>query len=323
MKQLLAVIVAAVLATSLSSCGRKQSTGKRSEEPVRVGFVSNSVADFWLIAQAGTKQACKDFNAECDYRMPSQATATEQKTLIQDILIRGVSGIAVSPIDPRNQTDLLNEVASKVNLVCEDSDAPESNRICYIGTNNIEAGREAGKALLKALPQGGKVMIFVGTLDAQNAQERDQGVREAVKGSNIKVLGTLLDSTDRVKAKANCEDTLIKYPDIAALVGLWAYNGPAAAGAVRAAGKVGKVKIIAFDEETATLQAIKDGVVQATVAQNPYKIGYESVRVLAALARGQDPGLPENKYLDTGVTVVTKENVDEFWRNLEELKKKS
>ncbi|MCL5103291.1 MAG: sugar-binding protein [Armatimonadetes bacterium] len=314
MKHLLAILIAILIAASITSCGKQGTTTKNGQETVKVGFVSNAIADFWLIAKAGTIKAEKDFNAECDYRMPSQSTATEQKTIVEDIMVKGVSGIAISPIDPANQTDLLNDIAAKANLICEDSDAPKSRRICYIGTNNIEAGKAAGRELLKAVPNGGKVMAFVGTLDARNASERYQGVCETVKGSKITILGCLTDNTDRVKAKANAEDTLIKNPDIVALVGLWAYNGPACAEAVKSAGRVGKIKIIAFDEESATLQSIKDGVIDATIAQNPFMIGYESVRVLAALARKEDPKIPESKYIDTGVTVVTKANVDEFWK---------
>jgi ribose transport system substrate-binding protein len=85
---------------------------------------------------------------------------------------------------------------------------------------------------------------------------------------------------------------------------------------VKSAKRVGKVKIIAFDEEASTLQSIKDGVIDCTIAQNPFEIGYQSVRVLCALARGEDPELPPDKKIDTGVTVVTKQNVSEFWESV-------
>lgn len=283
-----------------------------------VAFVTNNVSDFWLIAKAGVKQAEQDFGADCEFRMPAQGTATEQKAIVEDLIVKGLSGIAISPVDPANQTDMLNEAAAKVNLITHDSDAPDSDRLCYIGTNNYQAGVAAGKELLKALPDGGKVVVFVGTLDAENARNRNQGVADAVKGSRIEILGTLTDNTDHAKAKANVEDTLIKHRDIAALVGLWSYNGPAIAEAVRAAGKQGKVKVVCFDEDSSTLQAVKDGVIQATVVQKPYEFGYQSVKMLAALARGEDAGIPESKVIDTGVEVITRDNVDEFWAKLKE-----
>jgi ribose transport system substrate-binding protein len=116
-------------------------------------------------------------------------------------------------------------------------------------------------------------MVFVGTLDAANAQQRLQGIKDTLQNTNIKILDVRTDNADRVRAKANAVDTFVKYPDVAALVGLWSYNGPAITGAVRDAGKVGKVKIICFDEEDETLQGIKEGTIYSTVVQQPFEFG--------------------------------------------------
>ncbi len=188
-----------------------------------------------------------------------------------------------------------------------------------MGTDNYKAGVAAGEEIKKALPDGGKVMLFVGTLEAENAFERRRGILDATRGSNVEIIGTLTDNTDHAKAKSNVEDTLVKYPDIAGLMGLWSYNGPAIAEAVKAAGKQDTVTIVCFDEEDGTLQAVKDGVIFSTVVQNPYEFGYQSMRILGALARGEDAGIPENKILDTGVEVINSENVDAFWTRLKQL----
>ena len=95
------------------------------------------------------------------------------ETLIQK---EGLAGIAVSPLDPKNQTEILNKVAEKVKLICHDSDAPESNRLFYLGTNNYLGGRQVGKLIKEALPEGGQIMIFVGKMDVLNAQQRRQGL---------------------------------------------------------------------------------------------------------------------------------------------------
>ena len=102
-------------------------------------------------------------------------------------------------------------------------------------------------------------MLFVGKLDARNAQERIQGIKEALAGSNIRIIDVRTDDVDDVRAKANAADTLVRYPDIKGLVGLWSYNGPAILNAVREAGKVGRVRIVAFDEADETLAGVKDG----------------------------------------------------------------
>ena len=102
-------------------------------------------------------------------------------------------------------------------------------------------------------------------------------------------------------------------------MGLWSYNGPAIATAVKDLNKAGKVNVVCFDEDEATLQAIKDGVIFGTVVQKPFEFGYQSVKVLTALLQGDTSVIPENKIIDTGVTIVKKENVEEFWAELKRL----
>ena len=141
--------------------------------------MSNNASSFWTIARAGTADAVKELrNVEVDFRIPSSGGAAEQQQILDDLLAKGIDGIAVSPIDPANQTDFLNKVAGQTLLICHDSDAPASKRVCYIGTDNTAAGVEAGKLIKEALPNGGKIMVFVGTLDAQNAKERFAGIKQ-------------------------------------------------------------------------------------------------------------------------------------------------
>src|SRR5207244_11566079 len=114
--------------------------------------------------------------------------------------------------------------AERTLLVCPDSDGPASKRVCYIGTDNIAAGVQAGKLIKEALPNGGKIMLFVGTLDAQNAKERFAGLKKELQGSKVEILDVRTDETDRVRAQKNVEDTLVSYADAACLGGLGSYN---------------------------------------------------------------------------------------------------
>jgi ribose transport system substrate-binding protein len=294
-----------------------------AEGKVRVAFVTNNASDFWKIAEAGTKKAAQDLGVEVLFRIPSAGTAEQQLQIVQDLVTLGVSGIAISPKDPSNQTDMLNEAAAKVNLVTQDSDAPQSNRLCYLGTNNYDAGKQAGEVLKEALPNGGKVMFFVGTLDAQNAADRKKGIEDGIAGSNITILGTRTDETDRAKAVANVEDALLTNPDLACLVGLWSYNGPAIVTGVQSSGKAGQVKIVCFDEEDATLQGVKDGIVYGTVVQQPYEFGYQSVKVLKDLAAGNRSAIPESKQIFIPTKAIKQGNVDEFWTTLKAQKGQS
>ncbi len=228
--------------------------------------------------------------------------------------------MAISPVDPANQTEMINEVAKKVLVITQDSDAPQSNRACYLGTDNIAAGRQAGDLIKEALPNGGKIMVFVGKLDARNAQERYQGIREVLQGSKIEIMDIRTDDTDRVRAKSNASDTLIKYPDVAALVGLWSYNGPAILNAVTDAGKVGQVKIVCFDEEDPTLAGVKDGAIYATVVQQPYEFGYQSVHLMAKALSGDSSVIPGNKLKIIPTLIIKRDNVEAFTTKINQLR---
>ncbi len=157
-------------------------TGTQAGEPVQIAFVTNNTSDFWNIAKAGVAKAEKEFNAKCEFLMPADGTPAEQARLVEALIARGIKGMAISPCDPANQVEMINRVAEVMPVVTQDSDAPNSNRICYIGTNNVKAGREAGKLIREALPQGGKIMIFVGRIDQQNAIERRQGIIDELSG---------------------------------------------------------------------------------------------------------------------------------------------
>ena len=292
-------------------------------KPVRVAFVTNNASDFWKIAEAGTKKAAAELGCEVLFRIPSAGTAEQQQTIVQDLITTGVSGIAISPKDPENQTEMLNEAAAHVNLITQDSDAPNSDRICYLGTDNYAAGQAAGELIKQALPDGGKIMLFVGTLDAQNAQDRKRGIEDALAGTNIEIVDTRTDETDRMKAMANAQDTLVTHPDVGCLVGLWSYNGPAILNGVRDSGKLGQVKIVCFDEEDETLQGVKDGHILGTVVQQPYEFGYQSTKVLVELAKGDRSSIPESQQIFIPVVAVTSANVDAFWAELKERMGKS
>jgi ribose transport system substrate-binding protein len=299
--------------------GEKLGEGK----PVKLAFVTNNASDFWTIARAGTEKAKSEVpGLEVEFVIPADGSAAEQRRLLDDLLAKGVDGIAISPVSPADQTDILNKAAAQTNLVTQDSDAPNSNRLCYIGTDNVAAGRQAGELIKQAIPNGGKIMLFVGMKDAQNAKERIQGIEEALKGSNVTILDVRTDDTDRVRAKANVADTLVKHADIACLVGLWSYNGPAILGAVREANKVGQVKIVCFDEEDDTLAGVKSGDIFGTVVQQPFEFGYQSMMLLAKLKGGDKSTLPADKKVIVPTLEIKQAEVEAFHAKLKELRGK-
>lgn len=291
-----------------------------AQEKKVLAFVTNAAADFWTIGRAGVEKAGTELEGyTTEMHIVSEATAAEQRRIIDDLLTRGVAGITVSVIDPANSRDLLNRAAAQAVLFTSDSDAPDTNRMLYVGTDNVAAGEQAGELIKKALPDGGKIMLFVGTMGAANAQERVEGIKKVLDGGNIEIVDIRTDEVDFARAKRNVEDTLTTYPDIDGLVGLWSYNTPQIVEAVRAAGKEGQVKVIGFDEDPVTLRGIGDGIVEATVVQQPFEFGYQSMMLMARVIEGDTSFIPENKLLIIPTRVIDKSNVDEFRQEMQKL----
>jgi ribose transport system substrate-binding protein len=294
-------------------------TAEAQNQPV-LAFVTNAAADFWTIGRAGVMQAGQELDGyTTEMHIVSEATAAEQRRIIDDLLTRGVAGITISVIDPANSRDLLNRAASQAVLFTSDSDAPDTDRMLYIGTDNVAAGEQAGELIKTALPDGGDVMLFVGTMGAANAQERVQGIRNVLEGGNINIIDIRTDEVDFARAKRNVEDTLTTYPDIDGLVGLWSYNTPQIVEAVRAAGKQGQVKVIGFDEDPVTLRGIADGIVEATVVQQPYEFGYQSMILMAKAIEGDTSFIPENELMIVPTRVIDASNVEAFRAELQQL----
>jgi ribose transport system substrate-binding protein len=323
MKSLTLLTGIALSSLVLAGCNQQSSTTNASPggvKPLRLAFVTNNAANFWTIAKKGTEQAAKDLDGvTVDFVIPPQATAAGQKSVIDDLLAKGEDGISMSAIDPANQTQMINDAAKQALIFTQDSDAPDSDRTCYIGTDNKAAGLQAGELLKRALPNGGKVMVFVGKIDAQNAKDRFEGLKEALAGSNLQILDVRTDNTDTVKAKANVTDTLVTVPDIAGMVGLWSYNGPAIVNAVKEAGKVGQVKIVCFDEEDETLAAIKDGSIFGTVVQQPFEFGRLAITNMAKYLRGDKSVVPDNHTIIVPTLEIDKSTVDDFSKQLDKL----
>ena len=289
-----------------------QSQGKKT-----LAFVVNGASDFWKAAEAGVKKAQGELpNYTLVFKYPEQSSAAIQTRIMDDLVAAGVAGIMVSAVDPKTMGDALNRVGGQVALFTTDSDAPNSKRIVYIGSSNVDAGKQAGQLMLKALPNGGKCMGFVGLPGADNARERIEGVKETIKGSKIELVDVRADDIDQTRAKRNVEDTITARPEINCMVGFYSYNTPRIYEALKEAGKIGKVTIIGFDEDPITLGGVKEGTIVGTVVQQPYEWGYQGMKDMAKYLEGDKSFIPANKLIIVPTKIIDKSNVDAFWTEL-------
>ena len=291
-KYLALLVLASGVALLPTACG-----GGNSSKP-RIGVISNNGEDFWTFAEAGAQDAAKEFDVDVSFRKPAKGEVTEQMDILNTFK-NGFNGVAISVIDPVEQSKELKQLSKTMSVITMDNDAPDSNRICYVGTDNYNAGKSVGRLVKEAMPEGGTIAIFVGQIAPLNARERFQGVVDELAGQKdakgpqfgkykLYRNEAITDGVSETVAGENAKAALAgigNEPNVC-MIGLWAYNIPACLEAVKNKGLQNKVKLVGFDEYPRTLEGIADGFVHGTVVQNPYLFGFRSVEILAAEARG-------------------------------------
>ena len=306
----------------MSVCRRARSAD--GAKTIKLAFVTNNSADFWTIARRGVEKADAELaDVDAEFRLTSDGTAAEQQRIVDDLLTKGVDGIAISPVDPQNQTALINAAAKRALVFTQDSDAPQTDRR-LLHRHRQRGRRPPGRAAHSRSHPRRRIDHAV-RRQARRAEcaGADPGHQGGAEGSKIRIIDVRTDDVDDVRAKANAADTLVRYPDIKGLVGLWSYNGPAILNAVREAGKVGRVRIVAFDEADETLAGVKDGAIHATVVQQPYEFGYQAIMRMAQAVRGDRSFIPASKQIIVPTLVVNRANVEEFTKRINELRGRS
>ena len=311
MKRLIGIAAVAVAAITLTG-------GAIAQEKPKLAFVVNGASDFWKLAEAGVKKAQAELpNYEMQFKYPAQGTAALQNALMDDLVASGTKAIMISSADPKNSIDAFNRIAAQIPLFTTDSDAPQSNRIAYLGSSNTDAGIQAGGEMVKAMAgKPGKCMGFVGFLGADNARERIEGFRKAIEGKNIELVDVRGDDIDLAKARSNVDDVLVANPEINCMVGFYSYNSPKIYEALQAAGKLGQITVVAFDEDPVTLGAVKEGSFVSTIVQQPFEWGYQGMKLMANYLQGDKSGIPANGLIIIPTKVITKDNVDAFSADL-------
>ena len=214
-----------------------------------------------------------------------------------------IDGLAVSPLDAEGQTPLINRLQQSTNVVTFDSDAPLSLRSGHIGTSNYGAGSNLRSTYRRSVARRRKVLVLLANLTKENLLDRRVGYADTVRKEFaddseestkpvLEVLDYLLDEGKSERVAKNIRETLASHPDLAAIVGMNAKHGPIILQVLKEEDKLGKIKVIAFDEDPETLAGIEAGHIYATIAQDPYKFGFETIRMLNGLYRGGGSEVP-------------------------------
>ena len=306
MKRMIIAGAAAALALSVSA-------GAMAQDKT-IAFVVNGPSDFWKIMEAAVAKANAEIPGfDLQFIYPERADAAVQRRMMDDLVAAGVDAIAVSVVDPPTSTDAINTVAAQIPFFTFDSDATQSNRIAYIGSSNTELGTAAGELMKTAMAgKTGKCVGFVGLPGADNAKERINGYNAAVAGTGLELIDVRGDDIDQTRARANVDDILVAMPDVNCMVGFYSYNPPRMYEALRDAGKLGEITVVAFDEDPITLGAVAEGSFAGTVVQNPYDWGAKGAQLIAAFLNGDKSGIPADGVIIIPGLTLTQDNVKAF-----------
>lgn len=313
MKKLLPLIHGALLALPLSLMVQTAAIAKDVKD-IRIAVIPKVAVPFFDDCNNGAKDAAKALGVQYQWVVPQNTQGSTQVRILEDLIAKRVDGIAISVNEPKSVEAAIKKAVSKgIKVVTFDSDSPKSGRSMYIGTINTAAGETMGESMAKAINGEGDVAIVTGQLGAANLNERINGIKNALsKYPKIKIVSIEGTEDDLAKAVSVTETIFRANPNLKGIFGVSQVGGPAISKvmATREFGsKKGAVKVFAFDDLPDTIKGVKEGYIQGIMVQRPVTMGKLSVENLVAQITGKGPA---PKDLDTGVNVVTKDNLGSY-----------
>jgi ribose transport system substrate-binding protein len=269
-----------------------------------------TAANFWQSVKAGAEAAGKEENVEVIWQGPAkEGNITDQIDLVQTKINDRVDGIVLAATDKDALVKPLKTAAEKgIPVVTIDSGVSDPTAsLCYIATDNVEGGRQAAETLAKAIGEKGKVGLLIFQKGAVSSDEREKGFVEGMKKYPGIQLVSTLQANDPAEATNTTINMLTANPDIAGIFAANEPNGIGAANALRQRNKVGKIKLVAYDSSPEELKMLEEGVIEATIVQDPFQMGYKGVKTVLDAIRKKPIA---EKFINSGMTVVTKANLN-------------
>ena len=265
---------------------------------------------FYITMDCGVRAEAKKLGAKVTTEGPAKFDATLQRPILEAVVAKKPDAILIAPNDVKAMQKPL-EAAKKAGIEIVLVDTTVNNpkfAVSEISSNNLAGGEQAFKAVEQLVPGGGKVMAMGVRPGISTTDARDKGFSDAVKASGSKYTFVSQEYSENEPAIAAQKMTaaLAKNPDIKAVFASNLFSAQGVATAIKQAGKEGKIVIIGFDAGPDQVKALKDGTVQALIAQQPYDIGVQGVQQAVAKLKGE----PTEKKITTGFTILTKKNVD-------------
>ena len=304
----------AALAALLAGTALAGAAQAKDAKDITVAVVPKVAVPFFDDCNTGAANEAKALGVNYQWVVPQNTQGSTQEKIIEDLMAKHVDGIAISVNEPKSVERIIKRAEGDgIKVLTFDSDSAKSGRSMYIGTINEAAGATMGDAMVKQLGGQGEVAIVTGQLGASNLNERITGIKKALAGSpGIKIVATEGTEDDLAKAVSVDEALFRAHPNLKGIFGVSQVGGPSVAKVMDSkefASKKGAVKVIAFDDLPDTVRGVKDGFIQAIMVQRPVTMGKLAVEHLVDQINGKEAS---PKDIDTGVTVVTADNLGSY-----------
>jgi len=278
----------------------------------RIVFIAGGSGPYWQTVISGAKAAAREYDVDMRIETTASEDLEGQMAVLGTLDLDTLDGIAFSPLDEARASEVINRLVSLQDkmVVTYDSDAPHSARRIYVGTNNYGAGQTCAQLVKGAFPDGGKIAVLLANFTKVNMLDRKDGFEVGLAkpanwlmtepadkpkegdGAKLEIVGYYADEGSDEKCAQIIRDVLKEQPDLAGFVAMAAQHGPILLDVLRDEDKLGKIKLVTFDDAEETLKGIKDGYIYATLAQDPFKYAHDAVTILANLRRGDPTIVP-------------------------------
>ena len=310
MKKFLLIMLAA---SACAGCGSPAEDGGASGGSPRytIAVVPKGLGhQFWITVKAGADAAGAEFNAKIIWNGPAKETQiAKQIDIMHDMISRNVDAIVMAACDENALIDVIQRaVDAGIPVITIDSGVKSDLPVTFIATDNIKGAKLAADALAELIGGKGEVGVLPIVPGAATSEMRESGFAEGIANyTDIEIVATIYSMSDTAKALAAVEDMMTSNPDLA---GVFSASEPGAIGAIQAiesAGKAGEINLVSFDASKEQIAALRRGSIQALVVQNPFRMGYDGVKAAIDFIEGG----PLEERIDTGVTIVTLDNLDD------------
>lgn len=303
------------LALTAAACGGGEQAGRDAAEAdgYRIAVIPKSVGfDFWATVKAGADSAATELGTvEVIWKgMNDETDIAGQVALVESFITQQVDALVIAAADSRGLVPVLRRATQAgIPVITIDSNTEPQVSASFIATDNLAAAAAAADLIAQALDSTGTVALIPYIPGASTSNDREQGFKNGLaKYPGLELVATQYSNSDYGRAMAVAEDILTAHPDLNAI---FAANEPTVLGvaqAVKTRGLAGQITLVGFDASSREIEGVRDGSIRGLIVQNPFMMGYEGVKQAVKAINGE----PVEERIDSGSTVVTKENLEDF-----------